>query len=181
MDTIFRLAEASDAQAVCELYVQATAHMRETGIDQWDERYPTKEILCEDIANGEMYVLARGEDILSAVVINARQDDEYVQGDWRCGGNPAVIHRLCVHPKHKHQGVAAETVRRAERLISGRGYDCVRLDAFTRNPYAMKLYERLGYQKAGEIRFRKGLFALMEKALTPAGEDTDEDQSNRTV
>jgi ribosomal protein S18 acetylase RimI-like enzyme len=181
MNAAFRQAEERDFDAVTALFLNAIAHMRENGIDQWDELYPTSDILREDIENGEMYLLVRGEDIFSAVVINARQDEEYAQGDWRCGSNPAVIHRLCVHPKYQHQGVAAETVRRAERLISGRGYDCVRLDTFTRNPYAMKLYKRLGYQKAGEIRFRKGLFALMEKALTPAGEDTDEDQSNRTV
>jgi ribosomal protein S18 acetylase RimI-like enzyme len=165
MDAAFRPAEPRDADAVISLFRQAIAHMRQNGIDQWDELYPTEAILCDDIANGEMFVLAHGEDILSAVVINAHQDDEYAAGDWRCGEHAAVIHRLCVHPKHQHQGVAKETMRHAEQLIAQQGYGCIRFDAFTQNPYALRLYEGLGYSKAGEITFRKGRFALFEKAL----------------
>jgi choline dehydrogenase-like flavoprotein len=82
-----------------------------------------------------------------------------------------VIHRLCVHPKHQHQGVAKETMRRAERLICERGYDCIRLDAFTQNPHALKLYEGFGYSKAGETTYRKGRFVLLEKALRAQTED----------
>jgi len=165
MNATFRPAEARDTDEVLALFAQAVAHMREAGIDQWDERYPSAELLRGDIESGEMYVLERGGDILSVVVINEDQDGEYAQGDWRCGGRAAVIHRLCVHPRFQHQGVAAETMRRAERLIAERGCDCIRFDAFTQNPYALRLYERLGYRRAGEVSFRKGRFVLWEKAL----------------
>jgi ribosomal protein S18 acetylase RimI-like enzyme len=165
MDSIFRPAEAGDADAVVSLFMQAISHMRQHGIEQWDEVYPSEAVLRGDIARGEMLVLERGGELLSAVVINEQQDAEYVQGHWRCEGEPAVIHRLCVHPKHQRQGVAKETMHRAERLIAERGYGCVRLDAFTLNPYALKLYARLGYRKAGEVSFRKGRFVLLEKAL----------------
>ena len=165
MDAIFRPAEARDADAVEALFMQAISHMCDIGIAQWDELYPTAALLRDDIANCEMYVLTRGGDIVSTVVINAHQDEQYAQGDWRGGENAAVIHRLCVHPKFQHQGIAKETMRHAERLAAQRGYDCIRLDAFTQNPFAQRLYESLGYRKAGEITFRKGNFALMEKAL----------------
>ena len=165
MDTAFRPAEPRDADAVVALFLQAIAHMNAAGIEQWDEIYPGEDLLREDIARGEMHVLERGGDILAVVVINVRQDDEYSEGDWRCGSNPAVIHRLCVHPAYQNQGIAAEVMRRTERLISERGCDCIRLDTFTQNPYSLRLYERFGYRRAGEISFRKGQFVLFEKAL----------------
>jgi len=165
VDTVFRPASAHDFDAVVSLYSQAISHMCEIGIEQWDERYPDADLLRDDMERGEMYVLQRGGEILAVVVVNARQDEEYAQGDWRCGNNAAVIHRLCVHPKHQHQGIAAEVMRHAERLIAGRGYDSIRLDAFTQNPYALRLYERFGYIRAGEVRYRKGRFVLLEKAL----------------
>lgn len=165
MDVMFRSAEVCDTDAVVSLFMQAIAHMCESGIAQWDERYPSAALLREDIASGEMYVMTRGNDILCAVVINEYQDDEYAQGDWRCGEHAAVIHRLCVHPKHQNQGIAKETMCHAEQLIAQRGYDCIRLDVFMQNPYAPRLYESLGYRKAGEVTFRKGRFALMEKKL----------------
>ncbi len=165
MDMVFRRAEERDAETIVALFAQAIAHMRAAGIDQWDEIYPGEDVPREDIARGEMHVLERGGEILAVVVINTRQDEEYAEGDWRCGSNPAVIHRLCVHPVYQHQGIAAEVMRLAERLISERGCDCIRLDTFTRNPYSLRLYERLGYQRAGEVSFRKGRFVLLEKTL----------------
>ncbi len=165
MEAVFRPADERDAEAIVALFKQAIAHMCANGIEQWDDKYPDADLLRGDIKSGEMRVLERGGDILAVVVINAKQDDEYAQGDWRCGSNPAVIHRLCVHPKHQHQGIAAEVMRHAEQLIAKQGYDCIRLDAFTQNPYALRLYERFGYRKAGEVTYRKGCFLLMEKAL----------------
>ena len=45
------------------------------------------------------------------------------------------------------------------------GITAVRLDAFTENPYALALYENLGYQKRGEAEWRKGKFNLYELIL----------------
>jgi ribosomal protein S18 acetylase RimI-like enzyme len=52
-----------------------------------------------------------------------------------------------------------------EETLRARGVKAVRLDAFSLNPFALRLYERLGYEKTGEVTFRKGLFYLYEKDL----------------
>ena len=54
-----------------------------------------------------------------------------------------------------------------EQSVLDRGLRAIRLDAFSLNPAALKLYESRGYERAGEIQFRKGLFYLYEKRLTP--------------
>jgi ribosomal protein S18 acetylase RimI-like enzyme len=43
--------------------------------------------------------------------------------------------------------------------------DTVRLDAFSHNPAALKLYRRLNYCEVGFVDFRKGRFILFEKKL----------------
>jgi ribosomal protein S18 acetylase RimI-like enzyme len=53
----------------------------------------------------------------------------------------------------------------AEETAVTRGYDCIRLDAFTRNPAALALYESRGYRRAGTVHFRKGAFYCYEKAM----------------
>lgn len=46
------------------------------------------------------------------------------------------------------------------------GYGIInRLDAFTENPFALKLYDNLGYSRVGYADWRKGRFYLMEKYL----------------
>ncbi|MGE5495653.1 MAG: GNAT family N-acetyltransferase [Burkholderiales bacterium] len=137
-----------------------------TGIMQWDEVYPSEECIKADIEAGHMYLLVCRGEAVSAVVINDEQDEEYKDGCWKyCEGNIAALHRLCVHPAHQRKGYGRETALFAERLMRRMGYTAVRLDAFSQNPSAQKLYEGLGYERAGEVTFRKGKFFLYEKLL----------------
>lgn len=45
------------------------------------------------------------------------------------------------------------------------GNSSIKLDAFTQNPIALSLYEKLGYKVKGYADWRKGKFVLMEKVL----------------
>lgn len=166
MERIFRLAKEDDFPAIAEIYRQAADDMCARGIMQWDEIYPSEELLKADMEGRHMYVLVCGGKTVAAVVINEEQDEEYGSGRWKySGGGIAVLHRLCVHPAHQHKGYGRETVLRAEQKMQDSGYTAVRLDAFSQNPSALRLYETLGYTRAGEVRFRKGAFFLYEKPL----------------
>ena len=153
-----------DADRVISLFVQAVAHMRANGIEQWDEMYPSAGKLRSDISSGDMYILEHGGEVLAAVVVDESCDPEYAQGDWQYEGF-AVVHRLCVLPKCQHQGVANEVMQRVEALAVGRGYHSLRLDAFTGNLYALRLYEGRGHRRVGDTIFRKGRFVFFEKRL----------------
>lgn len=166
MEELFRIAVMEDLPFVSELFNKAVLGIIKEGIFQWDERYPTQEILKKDILNGEMYVLTKGKAVLSAVVLNESQDDQYTAGDWKYRQEKtAVIHRLCVNREYQHRGVGRETILSAEEVLKEKGYTSVRLDAFLENPYALRLYEKLGYSRRGEVMFRKGKFYLYEKKL----------------
>jgi len=52
--------------------------------------------------------------------------------------------------------------------MRARGYAAIRLDAFVLNARAVALYTGRGYRRAGEVRFRKGVFFVFEEALTLA-------------
>ena len=44
-------------------------------------------------------------------------------------------------------------------------YTSVRLDVYSENPYALRLYQGNGYMKRGYADWRKGRFFMMEKQL----------------
>ncbi|MNN59613.1 hypothetical protein D3C81_1747410 [compost metagenome] len=44
-------------------------------------------------------------------------------------------------------------------------YELGKWDAFSQNPYALRMYEKLNYHTVGEVQWRKDLFYLMEKKL----------------
>ena len=166
MELEFRRAGTDDLDALVALYGAAAQDMREKGIDQWDEYYPDREILAEDVESGDMTLGLLDGQLACAYVVNREYEPEYELGAWEhTEGDFCVLHRLCVNPEMQGQGLARQTMARMEKTARDQGFDSVRLDVFSQNLHAQRLYERLGYKRTGEVRFRKGIFYLMEKGL----------------
>lgn len=165
-----RRAREEDLPAVLGIFFGATRFLRSKGIEQWDEIYPDETVLSADIRKKEMFLLAENGRPVSAFVLNGEQLEEYRSVPWKfTEGGVAVIHRLCVDAASQGLGLGKASLRCAEQLIGSRGFRIVRLDAYTKNPAALKLYESSGYRRAGEVIFRTGLFYCYEKRLCPAG------------
>lgn len=162
----FRKANENDLDSVFQVIVSAIAEMERNNIHQWDELYPDKEILSEDISKNEMTLGILENEIASVYVVNTECNEEYKYGSWQYPDAAfRVIHRLCVNPKFQNRGIGALTMKHIEAEIESSGAETFRLDAFTLNPFALKMYEKLGYKNVGYMDIRKGRFCLMEKKL----------------
>ncbi len=158
-------AKSSDLDAVMAIVRACTRHMESQGIPQWDDKYPNLSVLEEDIAKRSLFVMEVGT-IIGAVVLNDYQDPEYVEVSWAYPGERIlVVHRLCVHPDSQGQGVASRLMGFAEKQAKKEGCSAIRLDAFTKNPAAVALYEKREYRKAGIVKFRTGPFYCFEKCI----------------
>lgn len=162
----FSTAQAEDLAEILRLFRAATTRMDAHGVYQWDEIYPDEGILSEDIARGNMTIGNIDGRIAVAFMLDFCEDSDYETAAWRyCAQDIVVLHRLCVHPDFQGCGVARQAMDHLENEVRARGIQTIRLDAFSQNPTALHLYESRGYQKAGEISYRKGLFYLYEKKL----------------
>ena len=162
----YRLAKESDIDAICALITSAIAEMERNNIYQWDNIYPTKEDFTNDIIKKTLYVGTIDDDIAVVYAINKDADEQYANGTWTYPNSDySIIHRLCVNPKFQNRGVAKETLNNIETTLREAGTESVRLDVFTENPFALKLYRRNGYTEVGTAHWRKGTFLLMEKHL----------------
>ncbi len=164
MDALLRPALPEEYTTVLDIFSRAVVQMNHNGIYQWDEIYPDRDTLRADIERGEMYVYAAQQPV-ACIVLNEEQDETYQAVNWQCGGRCAVVHRLCVDPQYQNGGVARRMLEAAEELLKRREYTSIRLDAFSHNPFALRLYERSGYINRGEIALRKGRFFCYEKRL----------------
>ena len=163
----FSAATEHDLLQLMSLYRAATRQMDKLGISQWDDRYPTESIIREDINSGQMQVGRNGDRIAVAYVLEECHAGEYEPAAWRYDEPRfVVLHRLCVHPDFQGQRIAQTAMDTLEAEVLSRGIFTIRLDAFSQNPVALHLYESRGYEKAGEIVYRKGLFFLYEKKLS---------------
>jgi GNAT superfamily N-acetyltransferase len=166
MSIATRKTGTSDLPEVMSLIAAAIAGMRFQGIDQWDEIYPDEKTILSDIDEGSLFVLTSGGRVAGIVVINEKQEEAYQGVSWQfTAGRCCVVHRLCVHPDFENQGIGKRLMACAEEQARARGYNLIRLDAFSKNPKAIRFYKKLGFRQAGEVRFRKGVFFCFEKQL----------------
>ncbi len=159
-----RPARIQDLDIIHHIVTEATRHLNEQGIRQWDEIYPGREILSKDIEKQEMHLAETDGRVAGIIVLNEDQSPEYATIEWSIPARALVVHRLTIEPAFERRGLATALMDFAEKTAAAEGYNCMRLDAFAENPAALILYENRGYRKAGEVRFRKGRFFCYEKA-----------------
>jgi len=168
LDVPLRLASEEDLNAVTQLLYDCIAEMRRTGIEQWDEVYPNREVLLADIRDSAMYVAEDERRLVATLVLNEFQNEEWAGARWTVTGVPVlVVHRVMVDPRDQGNGIARALMQYAEQWARTHGYGAIRLDAFSANPRALRLYHRLGYRDAGLVMLRKGLFHCFEKRVNP--------------
>ena len=166
MTEVFRRATTNDLLCIETILENTLSYMKKINLDQWDDIYPSLDILKNDILKKEMYLLEIDNCITAFVVLNSHQDKEYTLGNWQYSSEAiGVIHRLCVNPSHHNKGIGRKVLKASEAKLKDLGFNLVRLDVFSLNHHAINLYEKAGYQRAGVINFRKGDFYLMEKLL----------------
>lgn len=164
MEIQYRKALPEDLEAVCRMVEDAKAVMIQNGIYQWNEYYPVREDFREDIEKGQLYVGVWEAQIAVIYVLNEITNPEYENGRWEHNDQPyRVVHRLCVNPAFQRQGVAGKTLLHVEEQLIHRNIHAIRLDTFSQNPYALKLYANLGYRHVGDVEWPNGVFYLMEK------------------
>jgi ribosomal protein S18 acetylase RimI-like enzyme len=160
----YRLGRLEDLEGICDMISSAKKFMMSQGINQWDELYPIKEDFEDDINKNTLYTVSEDGKLVAIYVISEDCDDAYLKCSWE-HERPCVIHRLCVSPDFQNRGIGNTILAQIESQLVEMGYESSRLDVFSENPYALKLYEKNGYIKRGHADWRKGRFYLMEKKI----------------
>ena len=161
----YRLGTMQDLDEICKVVEKAIAEMEKNDIYQWDEVYPTRYDFEEDITNENLFVAYEEGELAAFYVISKECDEEYNNANWLFGDSYYVLQRFCVSPDMQNKGVGKKVLLHIEDQIRDMGYTSVRLDTFTKNPFAQRLYRHNGYEARGYADWRKGRFDLMEKAL----------------
>lgn len=147
--------QMTEAQQIMRLFHRCTEHLRQQGIDQWNEYYPSAAIVQEDIHANTIFIYRQGSDIMGSVTLDGHQPEEYGQLCWEGGSNGSVlvIHRLAVDPEHQGKGIARQLMDYAEVYARDNGYSSIRLDCFSMNVKAASVYRNFDYQYRGDVIF----------------------------
>lgn len=162
---MIRKAILEDIIQASEVLEEVKAHMLSVGIDQWDQEYPNKMVLTQDIEKEQAFIYEEQGDLLAFMALNEKCDDEYNDLDWNTNTPFLVIHRLYVKPTAQGKGISSRMIRYAEQYAAEHQYRSVRFDAFSLNETANAVYVKKGYVLVGTVSFRKGVFNCYEKAI----------------
>ena len=146
-----RRSKMEDLPAMLELYAQARIFMRENGNpNQWDENYPSRELLEKDIAFGNSYIVEDDEKNLAAAFAFIKGEDPTYygieDGAWLNQEPYGTIHRLAGNGMY--HGIASGWCKSQIGNL--------RADTHEDNKIMQHLLEKNGFVRCGIIHLANG-------------------------
>lgn len=151
---MIRKASLKDLNEIKKLTEACAEALQQQNIFQWNEDYPGREKLENDIKREELFVYEHKNRIISIIVLTPKMDEVYRNIRWLTEtGNNLYVHRLATHPDFWGQGYARKMMDFAEDFAKTGNFISIRLDTFSQNKRNQKFYEARAYQKLGDVYF----------------------------
>ena len=150
-----RKTEINDIVRVLEIYENGRQYMRQNGnLEQWNNNYPSKEVVDEDISNGWSYVVIDEDtsEIIGVFAYLPGPDITYrkiYEGKWPNDKDYYVIHRIAVAVHRR--GVASFIYEYCLK-----NSDVIRIDTHNDNIPMQNSLKKNGFSYCGIIHLLNG-------------------------
>lgn len=152
MNYQIRKVHMEDLPAVQGIYTGARIFMAEhDNPTQWENGYPSKELLEQDIRQENLYLIYDQYGIHGVFYFSIEDDPTYAviyEGNWSCNQRYGVIHRIAGDGSG---GILRTAVEFASNQI---GY--LRIDTHDDNYVMQKALEKMRFSKCGIIYIEDG-------------------------
>ncbi|MBE6584535.1 MAG: N-acetyltransferase [Ruminococcaceae bacterium] len=155
-----------DVDALCALFDEARETIKTLGIDQWQNGYPSSNVILNDIARGEsLSVIADGELCASFALIEKGEPtyDKIYDGNWLMGNLPfcedpsyLAIHRVAIAVRFRGQGISSTIIEYAKEYALRTGKKSLRIDTHRGNVVMRRMLEKHGFVHCGTIFLENG-------------------------
>ncbi|QIB70295.1 N-acetyltransferase [Aminipila butyrica] len=150
---MIRQATEEDFSAILDIYQRARQFMRETGNPtQWGDNHPAKDLLEDDIHQGQLYVFLEEDDIHGVFAFILGEDSTYTnieQGSWKSAAPYGTIHRIAASGLIK--GVFDQCITYCKTQCAH-----LRIDTHFDNQVMQHLIVKNGFEKRGIIYVEDG-------------------------
>ena len=160
----FRLASINEVDYINNMFNTAKAKGRIDGTSDWDEDYPNREIIEEDIKNQDLYILEDQGKMIASISIVEKEPEEINDLGWERVRSCFLV-RLCVAPEYQGKGIGEQMMKSISIIAQEKGYKATHHLAAEVNKSANRLYKRMGYKNLGLIHAYDTDFIAYEKVL----------------
>lgn len=146
-------AEEKDLDLIWQIILYAKESRKADGSTQWQNGYPFRETILEDIRQGNAYVVRDESKVLGyvAVIFGKEEAYENINGKWLSDGDYCAVHRLAVSKTMKGKGLATKMLQEVENIARENGVLSIKIDTIFDNIPMLKIVEKLEYVYCGEV------------------------------
>ncbi len=158
---IYRNANKKDIDRVMQILLDARGRIGRLGIDQWQYRYPTRDIVLDDYEKSRLYVAVDEADEICAVfsVITDGEPtyNKIYDGAWLSGvAKYLAVHRFAVMADRLRHGVASSVMEFVRGYAKENGFVGIRIDTHEGNVPMRGMLEKNGFVHCGKIFLEDG-------------------------
>ncbi|WP_300347613.1 GNAT family N-acetyltransferase [Clostridium sp.] len=155
----FRKSNYQDIKEIMILINQAKEYLKLKGVNQWQDGYPNEEVIKEDIAKGESYILISNDKIVGTSTICFSGENTYDNifgGEWLTKNKYIVMHRVAVHDDFKGTGIFRKILCEASKLSTMNNINSIKIDTHEDNLSMQKALINNGFKRCGIIYLENG-------------------------
>ena len=159
---IIRKSKASDIENIMPIFEEARKTIAALGINQWQNGYPSRDVIKSDIEKGESYAVEIAGNIVgSFVMIKSGEPtyDKIYRGEWKSGNESReylTVHRVARSVSSRGTGVSGEIIKFAEAFAKENGKNSIRIDTHEGNVVMRRMLEKQGFSYCGIIYLESG-------------------------
>lgn len=163
----FRKAHPKEIDEIWEILQFAIQSRKNDGSQQWQDGYPNRDSIVQDLDNDCAYVLADDKGVLAygAVIFDVEPAYNNIEGKWLSDGDYVVVHRVAAAERSKGMGIATRFFNEVEKLSKSKNIHSIKVDTNFDNLAMLRIMEKLGYQYCGEVYFRGSARKAFEKLI----------------
>ncbi len=142
--------------SIMALFACAQRRMAGINIDQWQDGYPERERIAEDIRTGIARIFMDGDSMAgyAALLIGHEPVYDALRGSWVLpDAKYAVIHRMAMNDGFNGCGLGAQVLAALAEEAVREDCDSIRADTHRGNFPMRRLLERNGYAHCGECEY----------------------------
>lgn len=167
MEYLFRKATILDTDDIMRIIDFARQQMLSEGKHQWDENYPARIHIENDIRDGIGYVIvADGKTAAyGAIVFTGEPAYTTIKGNWLSDQPYVVLHRIAVAKEARGKGLGARFMQEVEQQALKKGIHSFKVDTNYDNERMQHTFKKQGFTYCGEVSYPKGSRLAYEKLL----------------
>lgn len=157
MEIFIRKSTLEDLPYIMPIFSEARETIKALGIDQWQNGYPSEEVIHEDIMKNQSFCVCADGHVVGtfALIFDGEPTyDNIFDGEWKSGDKSksyVAMHRVAIMVAMRGCKISTRIVDYACDTARALGRRSVRIDTHRGNIVMRKMLEHHGFSHCGSI------------------------------